>query len=91
MRHRPEPQAVSSIVSEKASVTKADTEKKPNRLVEYLREARAEIRRVTWPSREEAINLTWIVLVVTVVMAILLWLMGIVFSGVVGQILTAIG
>ena len=82
---------MSSIVSEKTSVSKAETEKKPNRLVEYIREARAELRRVTWPTRDEALNLTWIVLVVTVVMAILLWLLGLLFSGIIGQILTAIG
>lgn len=82
---------MSSIVSEKTSVSKAETEKKPNRLAEYFREARAELRRVTWPTREEALNLTWIVLVVTVVMAILLWLLGNVFSSIIGQILTSIG
>ena len=79
------------MVSEKTSVSKAETERKPNRLAEYFREARAELRRVTWPTREEALNLTWIVLVVTVVMAILLWLLGILFSGIIGQILTSIG
>ena len=72
-------------------MSKAETEKKPNRLVEYIREARAELRRVTWPTREEALNLTWIVLVVTVVMAILLWLLGGLFSSIIGQILTSIG
>lgn len=79
------------MVSEKTSVSKAETERKPNRVAEYFREARAELRRVTWPTREEALNLTWIVLVVTVVMAILLWLLGILFSGIIGQILTSIG
>jgi preprotein translocase subunit SecE len=82
---------VSSIVSEKTSVSKAETEKKPNRLAEYFREARAELRRTTWPTREEALNLTWIVLIVTVVMAILLWLLGDMFSSIIGQILTSIG
>jgi len=72
-------------------VSKAETEKKPNRLAEYFREARAELRRVTWPTREEALNLTWIVLIVTVVMAILLWLLGNVFSSIIGRILTSIG
>ena len=72
-------------------MSKAETEKKPNRLAEYFREARAELRRVTWPTREEALNLTWIVLIVTVVMAILLWLLGNVFSSIIGRILTSIG
>lgn len=72
-------------------MSKAETEKKPNRLAEYFREARAELRRTTWPTHEEALNLTWIVLIVTVVMAILLWLLGNVFSSIIGQILTSIG
>ena len=72
-------------------MSKAETEKKPNRLAEYVREARAELRRVTWPTRDEALNLTWIVLVVTVIMAILLWLLRNVFSSIIVQILTSIG
>ena len=46
---------------------------------------------MTWPTREEALNLTWIVLIVTVVMAIFLWLLGDLFSAIIGQILTSIG
>jgi preprotein translocase subunit SecE len=37
-----------------------------NRLVKYLKEVRAEIRKVTWPSREEVTRLTTIVIVVLV-------------------------
>lgn len=32
-----------------------------NRVMQYLRETRAELRKVVWPTREEAINLTGIV------------------------------
>lgn len=32
-----------------------------NRIVQYIRETRAELRKVVWPTREEAINLTAIV------------------------------
>lgn len=38
----------------------------------YLRDTRAELRKVTWPTREEAWNLTLIVLGTVVVMAIIL-------------------
>jgi len=37
-----------------------------NRLVKYFKEVRAEIRKVTWPSREEVTRLTTIVIVVLV-------------------------
>ena len=32
-----------------------------NRIAQYVRETRAELRKVVWPTREEAINLTAIV------------------------------
>jgi preprotein translocase subunit SecE len=58
-------------------VSKAETEKKENRIVKYFREARAEMRKVTWPTRQEALHLTGIVLAVTVAMSILLWILDI--------------
>ena len=71
-----------SILREMTSVTKAETEKRENRLIKYLRESRAEMRKVTWPTREEALNLTAIVLVVTVVMSLFLWGLDVVFDSV---------
>ena len=41
-------------------------------LVRYLRETRAELRKVTWPTREEAWHLTLIVLGTTIVMSLIL-------------------
>ena len=38
----------------------------------YLKETRAELRKVTWPTRKRRTNLTLIVLAVTVAMAIFL-------------------
>jgi preprotein translocase subunit SecE len=43
---------------------------KENRLVQYFRETRAELRKVVWPTREEAINLTAIVVGTIFVMSI---------------------
>lgn len=63
-------------------MTKADTEKRENRLVRYLRESRAEMRKVTWPTREEALNLTAIVLIVTVLMSMFLWGLDVIFDSV---------
>ncbi len=42
---------------------------KENRIVQYIRETRAELRKVVWPSRQEAINLTLVVIVTVVGMA----------------------
>jgi preprotein translocase subunit SecE len=46
--------------------------KSVNPVVKYLRETRAEISKVTWPTRQEWIRLSGIVLAVTVAMALIL-------------------
>ena len=46
--------------------------RKENAIVRYYKETRAELRKVNWPTRRQAINLTLIVLAVTVFMAALL-------------------
>jgi len=44
--------------------------RKDNRITQYLRETRAELRKVVWPTRDEATNLTTIVVVTILVMSI---------------------
>ena len=39
---------------------------------EFIREVHAEFRKVTWPSRQELVNSTVVVIVVTVVLAFFL-------------------
>lgn len=48
------------------------TEKKNNPFALFYRETVGELRKVSWPSRDEAMNLTMIVLVVLTGMAIFL-------------------
>lgn len=50
-----------------------------NAIARYLRETWIELKKVRWPSRKEATNLTAVVLVVTVAMAIVLGLMDAIF------------
>jgi len=51
-----------------------------NPIGRYLRETRGELRKVTWPTREEAWRLTAIVLGVTAAFAVFLWAMDALFS-----------
>jgi preprotein translocase subunit SecE len=51
-----------------------------NAVTQYLQDTRAELRKVHWPSRQEAENLTKIVLGVTVSMALLMGLLDWLFS-----------
>jgi preprotein translocase subunit SecE len=64
-------------------VAKSKTEKKPgqpNKVMRYFRETRGEIRKVTWPTRQESWRLTGIVLGVTIATAAFLWLFDTIFS-----------
>ena len=52
----------------------------------FAREARQELRRVVWPTRQESIQTTLIVLVMVIIVAILLWLMDMFFMWGVGAL-----
>jgi preprotein translocase subunit SecE len=43
--------------------------KRGNFIVRFLRETRSELKKVVWPTRREALNMTAIVLAVTLLMA----------------------
>ena len=68
---------------------------KQNAIVRYLRETRAELRKVHWPTRQEAWNLTKVVLAVTISMALLLGLLDYLFAlelkGIIASSAVAIG
>jgi len=44
------------------------------RTVGYLRDSYTELRRVVWPSRQEATRMTGVVFVFVAIMALILWL-----------------
>lgn len=50
-----------------------------NRIVQFFRESYAELRKVTWPSREEVGNSTKIVLISVSLIAVFLGLVDYVF------------
>jgi preprotein translocase subunit SecE len=54
------------------SMAKVQAVKEPNAVVRYYRETVGELRKVVWPTREEALRLTYIVLIVITAMAIVL-------------------
>jgi preprotein translocase subunit SecE len=55
----------------------------------YLRDTRAELRKVTWPGREEAWNLTLIVLAATVGMSLILGASDFIFSRIMQGVVTS--
>jgi len=48
--------------------------KREGRLARFWRETIGELRKVTWPTRQEATNLTIIVLIVMAIMSIFLFM-----------------
>ena len=58
--------------------------KKQNAIQRFTRETVGELRKVSWPTRQEAWQLTMIVLVVLLIMAVFL---GIIVDGIARQLL----
>ena len=54
-------------------MAKGEKSKRENALQRFFRETMGELRRVTWPTWLEARNLTVVVVIVLVIMALFLW------------------
>ena len=60
---------------------------KPNifqRIKRWFKETAGELRKVSWPTREEALALTRIVLIVTVIMSAILGILDFIFARLIG-------
>jgi preprotein translocase subunit SecE len=70
-------------------VAKSGSEKKnqENAILHYLRETWFELKKVSWPTRSEALNLTGIVVAVTTFLALVLGLMDWLFASAFGLFL----
>ncbi len=68
--------------------SKARTKRRPNIIVRLLRETVAELRKVNWPTRQEATQLTLLVLLVIFIMSSLLGVLDFLFSKLFGFIVT---
>jgi len=72
-------------------VSKETMQEKPkitDRVKEYFIDTRGELRKVTWPTRQQATKLTLIVLAVTLVMALFLGGVDWVFANLIALILS---
>ncbi|MBN2258295.1 MAG: preprotein translocase subunit SecE [Anaerolineaceae bacterium] len=65
-----------------------DNASKPNRFSRWFRETVGELRKVNWPTPQEAWNLTKIVLLVMLVMSAILGLLDFIFSKVITSLVT---
>ena len=55
--------------------------KSTNGIMRFLREAKSELKKVTWPTRRELIAHTIVVFIAVVLSAILIWVIDSIFAG----------
>ena len=56
------------------------------RLGNFLRDVRSELKKVTWPSKNEVVNTTIVVIAATIFFGFYLFFMDIIFSWVLSQV-----
>ena len=75
--------AIGVVVAIAAGLAIASQTFKGRTFLAFAKEARIEVRKVVWPTRQETTHTTFIVMVATVIMALILWgLDGILFRAV---------
>ena len=57
-----------------------------DRFVHFLKETRIELRKVVWPTRQETLKTTGIIMIAVVIVAIFLWIIDAFFTWGVGSI-----
>ena len=62
-----------------------------NRFINFLKDTKAEMRKVTWPSRNEVTSTTIVVIIATVFFGFYLFFMDVIFSWAFSQIKTFLG
>ena len=75
------------MADSKSKKTDKPVVKKPNKIQKWWRETVGELRKVTWPTKEEALKMTKIVIVVVLATAIFLGVVDFVFSRLIGLLL----
>ena len=66
---------------EEMAVPEIPSVKDTNGIVRFLREAKSELKKVTWPTRRELIAHTIVVFIAVVLSAILIWVIDSIFAG----------
>lgn len=71
-----------------AKTAVVEKKKEPNAVVRYFRETAAELRKVTWPTRQQARELSTVVVIVVAVTALVLGLLDFTFSRLIGWLIS---
>ncbi len=60
-----------------------------NKVIRYFREVRSELKKVVWPTRQEAIKLTILVIVGTILISLLIGVFDYIFTKILEFVLKA--
>ena len=58
-----------------------------NKIKEYLKNVYYEMRKVTWPTRSEVINSTIVVVIISLIVAVIIFALDTVFTTVLGLVI----
>lgn len=61
------------------------------RLTNFLKDVKAEVKKVTWPARHEVYSTTLVVIIATIFFGFYLFFMDVIFSWVITQIKSLFG
>lgn len=56
------------------------------KLIDYVKSVYAEMRKVTWPTRNELVSSTVVVIALSIIVAVIIFIMDTVFSSLLGLI-----
>ncbi len=65
--------AIGVVAAVAIALAVAATTEKGRNFITFAKEARIEVRKVVWPTRQETTHTTFIVMIATVIMALILW------------------
>ncbi len=57
------------------------------KIIQFFKEVKLELRKVTWPGRDEVIKSTIVVLIAIAILGVFLWVIDLILQGVVGQLM----
>lgn len=57
------------------------------KIVDYIKQVYNEMRKVTWPTRSELINSTIVVIVISAIVALIIFVLDLIFSNILQRVL----
>lgn len=80
-----------SVSSDKKAQAPKKKDKKPNRVLRWLKDLKGELRKVTWPSVKDTVKNVGVVIVCVIIVGVCIWVFDYLAHAVVGALLKLFG